>query len=86
MAPRKKKEEEAATPTKTKSGRVSKTPKDFVQNCVMIFAKVAKSKDKKKKQKQKQEQNKRDTGKRRNPWGSSEMNLLTFGNEFLVVK
>ena len=45
--------------TTTISGRVSKKPKAYVQNCVMNFAKVAKCKDKKKKQKQKQEQNKR---------------------------
>ena len=58
MAPRNKKEE-AAVNTETKSGRVSRAPKNYVQKCVMNFAKVAKSKNKKKKLKQKQEQNKR---------------------------
>ena len=59
MTPRNKKKEEAAADTKTKSGRVSRAPKNYVQKCVMNFAKVAKSKNKKKKLKQKQEQNKR---------------------------
>ena len=60
MAPRKKKKEEKGPVGMTTiSGRVSKKPKAYVQNCVMNFAKVAKCKDKKKKQKQKQEQNKR---------------------------
>ena len=49
MAPRKKKKEEKVpVGTTTISGRVSKKPKAYVQNCVMNFAKVAKCKDKKK--------------------------------------
>ena len=59
MAPRKKNKEKVPVGMTTISGRVSKKPKAYVQNCVMNFAKVAKCKDKKKKQKQKQEQNKR---------------------------